>query len=75
MPSSTDNAKKAKIKSGFKTAFFKYQEQEASIKAARFRIEQENAPEIQLDDDEDEMSDAELYQSGPLDLDTKTELT
>jgi DNA mismatch repair ATPase MutS len=24
MPTSTDNAKKAKIKSGFKTAFFKY---------------------------------------------------
>ena len=38
--------------------------------------EQENALEIQLDDDdEDELLDAELYQSGPLDLDTKTELT
>jgi hypothetical protein len=46
------------------------------IKAAKFRKEQENALEIQLDDDdEDELLDAELYQTGPLDLNTKTELT
>jgi hypothetical protein len=75
MPSSTDNAKKAKIKSGFKTVFYKYQEREVEIKAARFRKEQENAPEIRPDDDEDELLDAELYQTGPLDLDTETELT
>jgi hypothetical protein len=76
MPASTDNAKKAKIKSGFKTAFFKYQDWEVGIKAARFRKEQENAPEIQPDDDDEgELSDAELYQNGPLELDTEIELT
>jgi hypothetical protein len=46
MPSSTNNAKKAKIKLGFKTTFYKYQEQEVEIKAAKFRKEQENAPKI-----------------------------
>jgi len=56
-----NNAKKAKIKSRFKTAFYKYQEQEVAIKDARFRKEQEDAPEIQLDDKEDELSNAELY--------------
>jgi hypothetical protein len=62
MLSSTDNAKKAKIKSGFKTVFYKYQEREVEIKAAKFCKEQENAPEIQPDDDdEDELLDAELY--------------
>jgi hypothetical protein len=45
------------------------------IKAARFRKEQENAPETRPDDDGDELLDAELYQTGPLDLDTETELT
>ena len=45
MPSSTDNAKKAKIKSGFKTAFFQYQDREIGIKAARILKEQENALE------------------------------
>ena len=75
MPSSIDNVKKAKIKSGFKTAFYKYQEWEVEIKAARFHKEQENALEIRLDDDEDELLDAELYQTSPLDLDTETELT
>jgi hypothetical protein len=45
------------------------------IKAARFCKEQENALKTQLDDDEDELLDAELYQTGPLDLNTKTELT
>jgi hypothetical protein len=75
MPSSTDNAKKAKIKSGFKTVFYKYQERELEIKAARIRKEQQDALEIQLDNDDDELLDAELYQTGPLDLDTETELT
>jgi hypothetical protein len=77
MPSLADNAKKAMIKSGFKTAFYKYQEREVAIKDARFRKEQEDASEIQPDDDneEDELSDAELYQSGPLDVETETELT
>jgi hypothetical protein len=76
LPSSIDNAKKAKIKSGFKTVFYKYQERELEIKAARFRKEQENALEIRPDDDdEDKLSDAELYQTSPLDLDTETELT
>ena len=41
-----NNAKKAKIKSRFKTAFYKYQEQEVAIKDARFRKEQEDVPEI-----------------------------
>ena len=77
MPSSTDNVKKAKIKSGFKTAFYKYQEREVAIKDARFRKEQEDALEIQLDDDneEDELLDVELYQSGPLDVEIEIELT
>jgi hypothetical protein len=77
MPNSTDNAKRAKIKSGFKTAFFQYQDREAGIKAARILKEKEDALETQLDDDDDdrELSDAELYRSGPLELDTETELT
>ena len=77
MLSSTDNAKKAKIKSGFKTAFFQYQDREVGIKAARILKEQEDAPETQHHDDDkdDELSDAELYRSGPLELDTETELT
>jgi hypothetical protein len=75
MPSSTDNAKKAKIKSGFKAAFFKYQDQEASIKAARILKEREDAPETQFDNDNKELSDTELYRTGPLEFDTKTEFT
>jgi hypothetical protein len=72
----TDNAKKAKIKLGFKAAFYQYQDWEVGIKGARLRKEQENALEIQPDDDdEDELLDAELYQNGPLDLNTETELT
>jgi hypothetical protein len=35
MPTSADNAKKAKIKSEFKAAFYQYQDWEAGIKAAR----------------------------------------
>jgi hypothetical protein len=75
MPNSADNAKKAKIKSGFKTAFFQYQDREVGIKAARILKEKEDAPETQPDDDDGELSDAELYRSGPLELDTETELT
>jgi hypothetical protein len=75
MPSSTDNAKKAKIKSGFKAAFFQYQDREVGIKAARILKEQEDAPETHDDDKDDELSDAELYRSGPLELDTETEFT
>jgi hypothetical protein len=61
MPSSTDNAKKAKIKLGVKTVFYKYQERELEIKAARVRKEQQDALDIQLDNDDDELLDAELY--------------
>jgi hypothetical protein len=76
MPTSADNVKKAKIKSGFKTAFFKYQDREVGIKAAKLCKEQENASEIQPNNnEEDKLSDAELYQKGPLELDTETELT
>jgi len=76
MPNSTDNAKKAKIKSGFKTAFFQYQDREVGIKAARILKEKEDAPETQPDDDNDgELSDAELYRAGPLEFDTETEFT
>jgi len=76
MPNSTDNAKKAKIKSRFKTAFFQYQDWEVSIKAARILKEKEDAPETQLDNDNNrELSDTKLYQAGPLEFDTKTEFT
>jgi hypothetical protein len=75
VPATTDNAKKAKIKSGFKAVFYKYQARELEIKAERFRKEQENAPEIRVDEDEDELSDVELYQTGPSEFDTETELT
>jgi hypothetical protein len=75
MLSLIDNVKKAKIKSGFKTVFYKYQERELKIKAARICKEQQDVPEIQPDNDDDELSDAELYQTGLLDLDTETELT
>ena len=77
MPSSTNNTKKAKIKSRFKKAFFHYQDREVGIKAARILKEQEDALETQHydDDKDDELSDAELYWSGPLELDTETELT
>ena len=40
-----NNTKKAKIKSRFKTAFYKYQEQEIAIKDAKFRKEQEDVLE------------------------------
>jgi hypothetical protein len=75
MPNSADNAKKAKIKSRFKTAFFQYQDWEVGIKAARILKEKEDALETQPDVDDRELSDTELYQSGPLELDTETELT
>ena len=45
MPTSADNAKKAKIKLGFKTAFFQYQDWESSIKAARILRQNEDALE------------------------------
>jgi hypothetical protein len=77
MPSSTNNAKKAKIKSGFKIAFFQYQDREVGIKAARILKEQEDVLETQHHDDnkDDKLLDAELYRSGPLELDTETEFT
>ena len=74
MPNSTDNVKKAKIKSGFKAVFFKYQDWEVGIKAARILKEREDALETQPDEDE-ELSDAELYWASPLEFDTKTEFT
>jgi hypothetical protein len=68
--------KEAKIKSGFKTAFFKYQDWEAGIKTARILKEREDVPETQLDNDSNkELSNAELYQAGPLEFDTETEFT
>jgi hypothetical protein len=45
MPTLVDNAKKAKIKSGFKTAFYQYQDWELGIKAARILKQNENALE------------------------------
>lgn len=74
MPNSTDNAKKVKIKSRFKAVFFKYQDWEVGIKAARILKEREDALETQLDEDE-ELLDVELYRAGPLELDTETEFT
>jgi hypothetical protein len=44
------------------------------IKAARIVKEKEDALETQLNEDE-ELLDAELYQAGPLELNTKTEFT
>ena len=55
--------------------FFQYQDREVGTKAAKILKEQEDAPETQHDDDDDELSDAELYRSGPLKLDTETEFT
>jgi hypothetical protein len=55
--------------------FYKYQAQELEIKAERLRKEQENALEIRINKDKDELSDAKLYQTGPLEFDTETELT
>jgi hypothetical protein len=75
MLATADNAKKAKIKSGFKVVFYKYQAQELEIKVERFCKEQENALEIRIDEDEDELSDVELYQTSPSEFDTETELT
>ena len=48
---------------------------ELEIKAERLRKEQENAPEIRINEDEDELSKAELYQTSHSEFDTKTELT
>ena len=46
------------------------------IKAARILKQNENALETQEDDDnDDELSDAELYRTSPLELETETELT
>ena len=77
MATLADNAKKAKIKSGFKSALFQYQDQEVGINAARILKQNENALETQADDDgdDDELSDAELYRTSPLELETKIELT
>ena len=57
--------------------FFQYQDREVGIKAARILKEQEDALETQHynDDKDDELLDVELYWSGLLELDTKTELT
>jgi hypothetical protein len=72
-----DNAKKAKIRSHFKTCFYQYQDREIAVKHARFLKEQQDALETLEDEenkDEDE-SDAELYQKGLIELDPKTEFT
>ena len=47
------------------------------INAARILKQNENALETQADDDgdDDELSDAELYRTSPLELETKIELT
>ena len=70
-----DNTKKAKIKSGFKSALFQYQDQEVGINAARILKQNENALEIQEDNDNDELLDVELYRTSPLELEIKTKLT
>ena len=75
MPNSANNAKKAKIKSKFKTAFFQYQYQEVGIKAARIFKEKEDVLETQLNVNNKELLNVKLYQSRPLELDTKTKLT
>jgi hypothetical protein len=72
-----ENIKKAKLKSHFKTCFYRYQDRENDIRRAKLIQEQLGAPETQdneaeVDDDE---SDAELYRKGPYELDTETELT
>ena len=66
---------------GFKTAFFQYQDWELGIKAARILKEKEDALETQADNKGDdgnsdsELSDVELYRTSPSELDTETELT
>ena len=72
MPTLADNARKAKIKSGFKSAFFQSQDQEVGIKAARILKQNENALETQEDDNDNELSDADLYRTSPLELETET---
>jgi hypothetical protein len=57
------------------STFFQYQDREEGIKAARILKEQKDTPGTQHDDDDDELSDAELYRSSPLELDTETEFT
>ena len=57
------------------STFFQYQDREVGIKAARILKEQEDTLETQHDDNDDELLDAELYRSSPLELDTKTEYT
>lgn len=69
-----DNTKQAKLKSHFKTCFYQYQDCETGIKHARFVREQTNVLDLQEDEVEEEESDAELYQKGLIELDTKTKL-
>ena len=76
MPTLADNAKKAKIKLSFKLAFFQYQDQEVGIKATRILKQNENVAETQADNnDNNKLSDTELYRTGPLKLETETKLT
>lgn len=74
MPTLADNAK---IKLDFKTVFFKYQDQELSIKASRILRQNEDALEAQdvNGSNNNEQLDVELYRTSPLELDTKTEFT
>ena len=69
-----DNGKKARIKGHFKNYFYKYQDRESNIKHARFLKEQAKALDIREDEVEEE-SNIELYRKGPMELDTKIELT
>ena len=73
--SQDDNAKKAKIRSHFKTCFYQYQDREIAVKRARFLKEQQDALETLEDKEEEDESDAELYQKGPIELDPETEFT
>jgi hypothetical protein len=76
MPNSTDDCKKAKIKSNFKSCYFQYQDCEIAIKAAKLLKQQNNALETQEDDkEEEELSDVELYRKGPVNPNADSKFT
>jgi hAT family C-terminal dimerisation region len=72
LPSSSDDRKRAKLRMNMKECYSRYQQREQAIRQAK---QHENPlPTTQNEEDDDELSDAELYRSALAVPETETEL-
>jgi hAT family C-terminal dimerisation region len=72
LPSSLDDRKRQKLRLNMKECYTRYQQREQAIR--RSKLYENPAPTTQNLEDEDELSNAELYRSAPAVPETETEL-